>query len=170
MRRSGVRVSPPGCREPSGSAHEAVDHRDGPHPLGELEPSRQVRTSSFSPSVPPACHKQRSRGVCSENARSLREDCWTGRRPFTCGGGAARNCIACRRSTDPSQPLLRSAPACRSATRSSADNYGQRRSSIDLREITPPEVTILPDLALGARGRHSNAAFELSQAPQLGAQ
>jgi hypothetical protein len=37
--------------------------------------------------------------------------------------------------------------------RSRADNHGQRRSSIDLRGVTPLQVTIAADLALGAGGR-----------------
>jgi hypothetical protein len=51
-----------------------------------------------------------------------------------------------------------------------ADNHGQRYTSLERHRSLPSQVTILPDLALGARGRHSNAAIELSQAPQLGAQ
>jgi hypothetical protein len=39
--------------------------------------------------------------------------------------------------------------------RSSADNHGQRRSTIDLRGFIPPQVTMSPDLALGAGGRRS---------------
>jgi hypothetical protein len=34
---------------------------------------REVRTSSFSPAVPPTCHKQRSPAVSSGQSRSLGE-------------------------------------------------------------------------------------------------
>jgi hypothetical protein len=37
--------------------------------------------------------------------------------------------------------------------RSRADNHGQPRSSLDLRHSLSSQVAILPDLALGARGR-----------------
>jgi hypothetical protein len=47
--------------------------------------------------------------------------------------------------------------------RSPADNHGQRRSSPDLRDFTPPQVTIPPpDLALGARGRLVEACIGLA--------
>ena len=40
-----------------------------------------------------------------------------------------------------------------SSDRSPADNHGQRQSSIDLRRSPPSQVTIPPDLALGAGSR-----------------
>jgi hypothetical protein len=43
---------------------------------------------------------------------------------------------------------------------SRADNHEQPRSSLDLRRSLQPQVTILPDLALGARGR--SRAFDAS--------
>jgi hypothetical protein len=39
-----------------------------------------------------------------------------------------------------------------------ADNHGQRQSLFDLHRSLPPQVTILPDLALGAGGRGKAAA------------
>jgi hypothetical protein len=58
----------------------------------------QVRASSFSPAVPPACHKQRSRAVCSGQSRSLRGGRWAGRTSLTWDGGGGRNCMACKGS------------------------------------------------------------------------
>jgi hypothetical protein len=43
--------------------------------------------------------------------------------------------------------------------RSRADNYGQRRSSTDLRGVTPLQVTIAADLALGAGSRIVYSCF-----------
>jgi hypothetical protein len=72
----------PAAAPPSRLAHEAVVTEDGPHPAAELEPCGQVRAPSFSPAVPPACHKQRSRAVCSGQSRSLEAGRWAGlRRP-----------------------------------------------------------------------------------------
>jgi hypothetical protein len=48
-------------RTPSGLANDAVVAGDGPHPPDELGAvDREVQASSFSPAVPPACHKERS--------------------------------------------------------------------------------------------------------------
>jgi hypothetical protein len=70
----------PAAATPPGSCPPGGGHR------GRASPSTragnrylQVRASSFSPAVPPACHKQRSRAVSSGQPRSLREDRWAGR-------------------------------------------------------------------------------------------
>jgi hypothetical protein len=79
--------------------HEAVVTEDGPHPRAELGSRRlQVPASSFSPAVPPACHKQRAPAVSSGQSRSIQGGRWAGRRPATWGGGGARNCMACKGS------------------------------------------------------------------------
>jgi hypothetical protein len=59
---------------------------------------RQVRAPSFSPAVPPACHKQRAPAVSSGQPRSLRGGRWAGHTSLTWGGGGGRNCMACKRS------------------------------------------------------------------------
>jgi hypothetical protein len=64
-------------RAPSVLANDAVVAWDGPHPpdvLGAVD--REVRASSFSPAVPPACHKER---VTSGMQRTVTVN-W--RRPF----------------------------------------------------------------------------------------
>jgi hypothetical protein len=53
---------------------------------------------SFSPAVLPACHKQRSRAVCSGQSRSLGEGCLAGRTALTWPVLAPRNCMACKGS------------------------------------------------------------------------
>ncbi len=58
----------------------------------------RVRASSFSPAVPPACHKQRSRAVCSGQSRSLETTVALGSGSLTWGGGGGRNCMACKGS------------------------------------------------------------------------
>jgi hypothetical protein len=64
------------------------------------EPSLlRAEQSSFSPAVPPTCHKQRSPTVSSGHSRSLKGGPWARRTSLTCGGGAARNCMACKGST-----------------------------------------------------------------------
>jgi hypothetical protein len=45
--------------------------------------------------------------------------------------------------------------------RSPADNHGQRQNSFDLRRCPPSQVTISPDLALGAGGRWLGLASAL---------
>jgi hypothetical protein len=62
LRLCGVRVSRPGCRDPSRAlAHEGVVTEDGPHPPDQLGAvAARYGRSSFSPSVPLACHSQRS--------------------------------------------------------------------------------------------------------------
>jgi hypothetical protein len=88
-------------RTPSGLANDAVVAGDGPHPPDELGAvDREVRASSSSPAVPPACHKQRSPAVCSGQSRSLREGRWAGRTSLTWGGGGGRNCMACKGSRE----------------------------------------------------------------------
>jgi hypothetical protein len=76
----GVRVSPPGCREPLRAlGHEAVDYRGRASPSGWVGSRyRQVRAASFLPAVPPACHKQRSPAVSSGQSRSLEGGRWAG--------------------------------------------------------------------------------------------
>jgi hypothetical protein len=57
---------------PRGSCPRGGGHRGRASPLRAAENRNlQVRASSFSPAVPPACHKQRSRAVCSGQSRSL---------------------------------------------------------------------------------------------------
>jgi hypothetical protein len=60
---------------------------------------RQVRASSFSPAVPPACHKQRSPAVSSGQSRSLRYGRCAGRWPLTWAAGPPKNCMACKGSS-----------------------------------------------------------------------
>jgi hypothetical protein len=99
-RRGGVRVSPPAAASPPGSCP-----RVGASPRTGLPLSRAraitIRwgASSFSPAVPPACHKQRSPAVSSGQSRSLEDGRWTGRRSLTCGGDGGRTCMACKGSS-----------------------------------------------------------------------
>jgi hypothetical protein len=73
-------------------------------------------------------------------------------------GPICRPCSPCGKVRCLSRPCVpcRSLPRC----------FG----GLDLRRPLSSQVTHRADLALGARGRHSDAAIELSQAPQLGAQ
>jgi hypothetical protein len=120
-RRAGVRVSLPGCREPSELLPTmAVVTRDGPHPPAEPgRRRRQARASSFVPAVPPTCHKQRSSPVRSGQPRSLRGGRWAGRTSLTWGWGGGRNCMACKGSqvqspsVSPRQQRRASCAVCR---------------------------------------------------------
>ena len=107
-RLCGVRDSRPGCRDPLRAlAHEQWLPRTGLALTRAGKSSLQMRASSFSPAVPPACHKQQSRAVCSGQSRSLRDGRWAGRRSLTWGGGGGRNRMACRGSPariDPAVP------------------------------------------------------------------
>jgi hypothetical protein len=86
-------------RTPSGLANDAVVAVDGPHPPDELGAvDREVRASSSSPAVAPACHKERSRAVCSGQSRSTGGGRSTGRTSLTWDGGGGRNCMACKGS------------------------------------------------------------------------
>jgi hypothetical protein len=60
--------------------------------------SGQGRAPSFSPAVPPACHKQRAPAVSSGQSRSLRGGRRAGHQLLTWGKGGGRNCMACKRS------------------------------------------------------------------------
>jgi ketosteroid isomerase-like protein len=63
----------PGCREPSWAlANEAaVAEGTGLRSGRAGSPRRQIPASSYSPAVPPACRKQRSRAVRSGQSRSI---------------------------------------------------------------------------------------------------
>jgi hypothetical protein len=81
----------PPAASPPGSCPRGGGHR------GRASPSTragnrylQVRASSFSPAVPPACHKQRSRAVCSGQSRSLETTVALGSGSLTWGGGGGR--------------------------------------------------------------------------------
>jgi hypothetical protein len=89
----------PAAPSPPGSCPRGVVTEDGPRPLRELgSVYLQVRASSFAPAVPPACHKQRSRAVCSGQSRSLETTVALGSGSLTWGGGGGRNCMACKGS------------------------------------------------------------------------
>jgi hypothetical protein len=69
-------------------SREAVVTEVGPHPCAVLgSRRRKVRASSFSPGVPPTCHKQRSLAVSSGQSRSLEDDRWAGRQLPDLGWG-----------------------------------------------------------------------------------
>jgi hypothetical protein len=90
------RISPPGCREPSGLLPTMQWlPRSGLTPGRAGSRCRHVRGTSFLPAVPPTCHKQRSPAVSSGHSRSLRGGRWAGCMPLTWGGGGGRNCMAC---------------------------------------------------------------------------
>jgi hypothetical protein len=96
---SGPGSSPhPGCCGPPALANKAGITRDGPHPPVQLVTVAVTPEPPFSPAVPPACHKQRSRAVSSGQPRSHREGRWAGCTLLTWGGGGGRNCMACKRS------------------------------------------------------------------------
>jgi hypothetical protein len=99
-RRARVRVSPPGCRKPSGllPARRWVTE-DGPQPPDELGAvAATCERSLFSLAVPPACHKQWARAVSSGQSRSLRDGRCAGRWPMTWTVGTVRHCMACKSS------------------------------------------------------------------------
>ena len=58
-----------------------------PHPAVELETSPPGGNPHSSPAVPPACHKQRSRAVCSGQSRSIGGGRWAGLRLPDLGWG-----------------------------------------------------------------------------------
>jgi len=103
--------------------NDAVVTGVGPHPPGQPGSRRhQVWASLFSPAVPPACHKQRTRAVSSGQPRSLPEGRSAGRTSLTCAAGGGRNCMACKGSgvqrtfdTDP-QSQGTGTPKCRART------------------------------------------------------
>jgi hypothetical protein len=82
--------------------------------LAELEPSAprpNYRRSRRA--VPPTCHKQRSRAVCSGQPRSLRGAQWAGLTALTWGGEGGRNCMACKGSLfEPSRCVQCRAASC----------------------------------------------------------
>jgi hypothetical protein len=66
---------PTGGREPFGLLSREGGHRGWASPYGQAgSRRREVGASSFSPVVPPACHKQRARAVSSGQPRSLHMD------------------------------------------------------------------------------------------------
>jgi hypothetical protein len=99
-RRHVVLVSPPGCREPSGHLPAGRwSPRTGLTLRSSWEPSPYGWGAAlFSPAVPSACHKQRSRAVCSGQSRSLETTVALGSGSLTWGGEEVRNCMACKRS------------------------------------------------------------------------
>jgi hypothetical protein len=57
-------------------AHNPVVTADRSYPLDELAAvAVRVEASSFSPAMPPTCHKERARAVTSGQSRSVREGC-----------------------------------------------------------------------------------------------
>ena len=91
--------SPLAAAPPSRLANDAVVTEDGPRSTAGLGAvAATCGRSSFSPAVPPACHKQRSRAVCSGQPRSLGEGRDAGYVPLAWGTVAARNCMACKGS------------------------------------------------------------------------
>jgi hypothetical protein len=99
-----VAASPPGsCPRGGGSP------RTGLTLQASWSRHRQDEHRCSCPAVPPACHKQRSPAVSSGQPRSLREDRCAAHRPLTCGGKAARHCMACKCS--PPASLCRARPA-----------------------------------------------------------
>jgi hypothetical protein len=86
------------CREPFGSCQRRRGRR------GRASPScragsrrrRQMRSSLFSPAVPPACHKRRSRAVSGGQPRSPRLGDCAGRPLLTWAAYRPRNCMACK--------------------------------------------------------------------------
>ena len=88
-----------GCREPSGLYQRCRGHPGAGLTLRPCRSRRrQARASSCSPAVPPTCHKQRSRAVCSGHSRSLPGGRCAGRTALTWGGGGGRHCMACKGS------------------------------------------------------------------------
>ena len=77
----------PTAASPSALAHDSVVTRGLPHSPTSWGRCSQVRASTFSPAVPPACHKQRSPAVSSGQSRSLEAGRWAGRRLPDLGGG-----------------------------------------------------------------------------------
>ena len=77
----------PAAATPPDSCPPGAGHRGRASPFyASWEP--------FSPAVPPACHKQRSRAVCSGQSRSLQTTVALGSGSLTWGGGGGRNCMA----------------------------------------------------------------------------
>jgi len=83
---------------PAAACQRGWVSESGPHPAVKVGSTVLRFAESFSPAVPPACHKQRARAVSSGQSRSLRGTRWAGRTSLTCGGGGGRNCMACKGS------------------------------------------------------------------------
>jgi hypothetical protein len=81
------RALPGSCPTRSGSARTGLTLRSS------WSRRRQVGASSLAPAVPPTCHKQRSRAVCSGQSRSLQGGRWARRPSLTWCGGGDRNCM-----------------------------------------------------------------------------
>ena len=84
----GVQISHPAAASPpdswpqgGGSPRTGLTHRTSWEPVAAT-----CERSSFSPAVPPTCHKQRSRAVHSGQSRSLPEGRSAGHTLLTCGG------------------------------------------------------------------------------------
>src|SRR5215207_4094144 len=86
------------CRAPAALANQAVVTETGLTHWPSCNCCRQVPASSFSPAVPPTCHKQRTPAVSSGQPRSLEKTVGLRARALTCGGGGGRNCMACKGS------------------------------------------------------------------------
>jgi hypothetical protein len=90
-------------RRSNDSCPQGVGHRGRALPSGRVGSRRShVGASTFSPAVPPTCHKQRSRAVSSGQPRSLRGSplCWAhavdlgwGRRPKLHGMQGVKACL-----------------------------------------------------------------------------
>jgi hypothetical protein len=76
-----------------------LGHRGRASPRDELGAvAATCGRSSFSPVMPPACHKQRSRAVSSGQSRPVNSVVGLANLSLTWGGGAGRNCMACKGS------------------------------------------------------------------------
>jgi hypothetical protein len=107
-KRRGVRVSPPGCREPSG---RLPTRRWSP---GRASPSGQVGAVAARRKHRRSCRPCHPRAISSGHQRCVADSyghsAWTvdQYRPLlTWGGGAGRTCMACKgSSTPPCRPRI----------------------------------------------------------------
>jgi hypothetical protein len=106
----------PAAASPLGSCHETVVHRRRATPSTQAgNRYLQVQALSFSPAVPPTCHKQRARAVSSGQSRSLRDGRCAACGPLTRTVDMARHCMACKGSLEITAlaaiPFARSEPS-----------------------------------------------------------
>jgi hypothetical protein len=136
---------PPGCREPFGLLPaRRWSPRTGLPLWPSWEPWREVRAPSFSPAVPPTCHKQRTPAVSSGQPRSLHEGRCAGRGLPTWALRAERDCMACKGSTRRRLTMAAAPEGTFSLHRSQLQEHGQ--------PLPTPPARVLSDAASDTDG------------------
>jgi hypothetical protein len=128
---AGFKSPPRAGASPPGSCPRGGGHRRRALPSGRGESRRrEVRALSFLPAVPPACHKQR---YPADSHGHSNEAVGLGAPPLTWGGGAGRNCVACKRSAPASEArclLSSAADRWRPAAAGGSGRPGRRRTLV----------------------------------------